>query len=641
MPHVRSQARAARWLVSLAAAVAAGAGILAPDAQAFAQPAAPAPGGSTAVDPDSSVWIGTLNAPNAWRVLDLRWPPASPTPASARLRIGDAARRLPLPVTRFEIDGPALLLEAEWAGTLLRLEGTIAGRIVEGTARVAYRDDPLTEGTWRMERYEPAGILPEEILARTRGAIGALPVEFTLGDAKAEPPADGSGTPPGAPATANTTPQTVRRFGAAGEVSVRSGGDTGLVFVDGRLWTARPPAGRLVPDTRMAEKLLLPEWVRGMEPLRHPERFVFEAWREDQDHLSLHFWTRSGGVVPVRLTVNEETWLPERAQIEWDAGPRTLTLSEYETGPAGRHPVVVVESYRGRDAAWRVVETASGAGTEPFAPPTDPWKVTFDRAADPELPGQTGAGEDGHLFVRPRVHGAERGWFHVDTGAPFVILDTRLCDELGLPVLSELGGFTLRMLDELAVGQLVLRDLLVFGRDLADASAPEGSTRAGVLGGPVFTPTVVEFDYSGRALRVYDPEAYPFERAWEPLSVERVPTVRARFAGGEGRFFLDTGKSAAVSFFSEAARARALLDGRAARETPNLTVEGESLELTVVLDWFELGGRRFERPEVQVKLPGTPNDDVTGTLGFVGRGFFSERIVVFDYERGRIAFAER
>lgn len=593
----------------------------------------------------SARWIGTLNAPNAWRVLDLRWPENAANPAgTAELRIGDASRRLAANVSRFDFEGTHILVEAEWARTVLHLDGELDGRVLAGTARITYNDSVLTEGSWRLERYEAAGTAPAEIVEKMRRAVGDLPATFTLGDAKAPPASGDSGAATESPVSAAseaTAPEVVRQFGANGEVSIRSGGTPSLAFIGERVWQVRPPAGRYTPDTRMAEKLLLPEWVRGMEVLRHPERFEMEAWREDATHVSLHFWTRSGGVVPVRMTIDEETWLPVYASVEWDAGPRTIYLSEYETGPAGRHAGMVVESYRGRESTWRLVEVKEGTEADAFAHPSELWTTEFDGAANPELRGVTGAGEGGHLFVRPSVDGQDVGWFHTDTGAPFVMLDTKVCDQLGLPVLQDLGDGTLRKVEELSVGQIVLRNLLVFARDLSGMSAPEGSVRAGVLGGPVFAAAVTEFDYSAPALRVYDPSRYTTDRQWRSMIVERVPMVTASFPGGEGRFFIDTGKSSAVSFFSETGRAFSLLEGREVDEVANLTVTGETIELSTTLEWFELGGRRFENPQVQVKLPGTTNDDVTGALGFVGRGLFADRIVVFDYTGGRIAFAER
>ncbi|MEZ4652434.1 MAG: pepsin/retropepsin-like aspartic protease family protein [Candidatus Eisenbacteria bacterium] len=600
--------------------------------------------------------------------LAIRRPPlGGPSPSDARLRIGSAGQRLPVPVRELSITDGHVHLEAEWAHTILRLEGDLRSEstddagVMEGTLQILRGTSVLTEGTWRLEKYTPAPEDPKDVLQHMRNATGPSGIWDTTWIQDDES-ADAA---PDVAADASSRDHTTHAYGPGGEVAVSSGGRTSFLFAQDRVWTVRPPIGRANPDRRLGEKLLLPEWIRGMEYLRHPDRFTFESWSDRDGHLILLLWTKSPGLVPVRLQIDRTRWMPERAWIEWDAGSRIIDFADYGPPDAGADgsaaaavmPHSITETYRGRSTSLRVAAAqhaddgmASAGSTraplaegardmaDPFAIPAQPWGVSFE-PGDARLPGQLGAGGDGHLFVRPRVNGRDLGWFHVDSGAPFVILDTKLADDLGLEPLREMGDGTLRQVDELRVGQLVLRDLPIWARDLSTASAPEGETRAGVLGGPIFDSAIVEFDYPGHELAVFDPATYTTARSWQPMGLGPGPVVEVKFPGGSGEFILDTGKSGAVSFLSEAARARDLLAGRELTESPNLTVQGESLELSTTLPWMELGGRRVENPVIAVKLPGTPNDDVLGVEGFVGRGLFGDRVLIFDYARTRIAFA--
>jgi hypothetical protein len=157
----------------------------------------------------------------------------------------------------------------------------------------------------------------------------------------------------------------------------------------------------------------------------------------------------------------------------------------------------------------------------------------------------------------------------------------------------------------------------------------------------MFENAVVVFDYGAKRLSVHAPDTFTEEvTGWQSLTLEGGPVVEARFGHGPtGRLVLDTGKSGSASLSSHYGLGRGLFTGELGEAT-NLTVEGETIELTTTVPLFELGGERFENPVIRLKLPGTPNDDVSGIDGFVGREFFGTRRVVFDYAGGRVGFLE-
>ena len=55
------------------------------------------------------------------------------------------------------------------------------------------------------------------------------------------------------------------------------------------------------------------------------------------------------------------------------------------------------------------------------------------------------------------------------------------------------------------------------------------------------------------------------------------------------------------------------------------------------IDWFELGGRRFEQPSVQFHTEEGTVLATDYTVGLIGGGFLAPFEVVFDYTHRRLA----
>ncbi|MBZ0267810.1 retropepsin-like domain-containing protein, partial [bacterium] len=577
-------------------------------------------------------WIGTWNAPLLWRCIEVAG--ALDETGAVELRVGTGRERLPLPEAMLHRSADSVDVVVDWDGTHILMSGTVRGDEASGELRVQRGEEILSEGGWTLARTRDASMSAGELLGRVRAAIGVAPDGAPDGVRIAQNPGGDDISPLRPPPDPPVWSVSVAHDG---RLSARDEGMPSVVFDGTRVHTVRAPFGSLSSDGRMQDKLFLAAATRGGMPFLADvalDLSVAERGAGAEKRLVLTMLT-TRGVAPARILIDPVTFLPERAEVEWDAGSWTVSFRDWSDYGGVRWPARCVTSYRGREQIWSTVSVEKGAGRIDPPVPTD---ATYDRAASPELAGIHGEGDDGHLFVRPLVNGKEAGWFHVDTGAPFVVLDTKVADELGLPVLREMGPRSIRRVDELRIGQLTLHDCIVMVQDSSEASAPPGEHRAGVIGGSVFERAIVEFDYGGRRLAVWAPDAFAEEGlAWQPMSVESAPVVVARFDGGEDRFYLDTGKGGTVSFSSQGALRHGLPGSRATTEVGNLTVVGETVELATTIDWFELGGETFRSPTVRIKIPGTPNDDVTGTAGWIGRGFFGARRVVFDYAGGRIA----
>lgn len=573
----------------------------------------------------AETWSGTWNAPNLWRAVELTLRPGAQDRST--FAVGTARGKIEATVAHIAMDDTSLTVDLEYAGAVVRLRGRVTGGTAAGDLEAVRGAHALTRGKWTLERRGPSDLKADRILANVRKALGfpgALASGFTVEET-----------------AAGDKPSTwAARVGPGGEIAVDEDGRPSLIFDGTGLRLNRAPFGWMPADGRLREKTLLAEVVRSGAWMLDVPAWKRTAWTVGEGAARRYVVgiTMGDGLVPAYVVVDPATWRPERAAVAWDAGERSFVFADYAAPSGVLVPTMVTSGYRGREQAWTTTRVGAGAGT--FAMPAAEG-VSYDTAASPILEGVDGEGGGGHLFVRPTVEGRDLGWFHVDTGAPFNMLDTRVADSLGLEMVGSMGPRSIRILKELRVGQLVLRNQPVMVTDLSTFSAPDSAGRAGVIGGPVFEHAIVTFDYPGKRLSVFSPEAFHERVAdWESLSLEGPPVIEASFDGAKDRFYIDTGKSGTVSFMSQAAAAAGLLTGRTFTEAENETVEGTSFELVTHLESFTVGGEKFQDPEVRIKPPGTTNDELGSVAGYVGRGFFGDRRVIFDYAGGRIAFVK-
>jgi aspartyl protease len=274
--------------------------------------------------------------------------------------------------------------------------------------------------------------------------------------------------------------------------------------------------------------------------------------------------------------------------------------------------------------------------------------VVVDTAKGASLPTRIKHG----LFVTTaRIDGVEHGPFVVDSGAFALTLDTRFAESLRLrlfdrrrdsEIQQSVGFATVASLD---VGPIAFRNARVSVVDLSAPAAAFGERLAGVLGYPLFAAAVVEVDYPRRAVRCFDPTSYRLPRgAWQPLVLRQWHAgVAVRLDGNiEGAFMLDTGSNQRLHFYAPFVERHRLLEIRDVGKGKVVRITGEHDMLTGRVSWLELGGRRFERPQVSFDPPQTPPRGA-GQLfdGVIGYGLLRDFVVVFNYPGGKIAFLDR
>jgi len=252
----------------------------------------------------------------------------------------------------------------------------------------------------------------------------------------------------------------------------------------------------------------------------------------------------------------------------------------------------------------------------------------------------------GLFTTTARIGPLEARPFVIDTGADHLYLDSELAKTLNPSSWGEresLGakpGVKWGMLATFEVGPMVLQHTVVGVTDFSAASASFGERLAGLLGYPFFANAVVEVDYPHGSVSCFDPKTYRLPRGhWQPLTlIGNRPTLPARLEGNiEGQFLVDTGNTSTVLFFPEFVEKHALLDNRAVRRVTHTSVKGDAETLAGRIAWFELAGRRFEKPIVQFDLPSNPPASQARFAGVIGRGFLREFVVVFNYPESKIA----
>lgn len=356
-----------------------------------------------------------------------------------------------------------------------------------------------------------------------------------------------------------------------------------------------------------------------------------------------------GGRLHGTLTVDPIALLT--AQLRLETGPlaETWTYLDYRPVLGGMLPHRIVHEVLG-SVDTITVSQARAVRDAPelfrFKPrPAD--NVRFDSAKTAAIPVRRT--RTGHLLVHPLVDGKDVGWFLLDSGAAGIVIDRAAAERLGLQVFGKTpvrgtGGTVptrYRKARSFELGRMTLSDPNFLELDLLSEPGLVGDPIAGLAGFPVFESAVVEVDVSQPAVSLYDPAQY--DRAgisWRELVLEGyLPCVRGRFEGDrEGLFTLDTGMTTNICFNARAIKELGLLSGRQTTAGTSGGIGGDARTREGTLDWFELGGQRFTKPQATFYLDPAGGYVEQDTLGDLGQGFLKPFRVVFWYREKKIAF---
>jgi PDZ domain/Aspartyl protease len=264
----------------------------------------------------------------------------------------------------------------------------------------------------------------------------------------------------------------------------------------------------------------------------------------------------------------------------------------------------------------------------------------------------------GLIFLRAQVNNSQPLWFALDSGASFpFVIDARRSKALGLKLQDTFtlqggagaGAYEVAETKGVSVnlGDLKFADQTAAVIGLGSLEAIAGRALDGLVGSDLFTRYVIDLDYFGQKISLYDPKTYSYTGSGESIPLTKngdyffIPVKieipgRPRF---EGRFLVDTG-GAFVTMILNAPFARSKdLPARTQRMVSDHSLSGLGGEIKLLVSRaksFTLGKLMIPDPVIYV------SQDTGGALanatfdGVIGGQILRRFKVIFDYASGRL-----
>jgi hypothetical protein len=375
-----------------------------------------------------------------------------------------------------------------------------------------------------------------------------------------------------------------------------------------------------------------------------------EGTNDKMVSLQLHL---KKGLWKATLSIDRATWLPTAMERNIAGSKMTWSFEDYREVLGVKLPFKVTSTRAGL-ASTTTVQQVTEAPTfvrNPYAlVPVQPQDVVFDPAVPAEV--KVERFRSGHFLVQPKVNGEDVGWFIFDSGAGGMVIDKQVADKLGMETFGEVpvvgvGGVLpgrFRQAKNFQLGPVTLKDAVFVEIDLRTISMAMGRKVAGICGAPLLKRTVVELESTPPRLALHDPAKYKLEGGtWQDLLLKNsLPCTKAKFEGDrEALFRLDTGAHGTVTFHAPAVQNLKLLEGRQTRASFSGGVGGMAPERVGELEWFELGGHRFQKPRVAFSQAKTGAFADEYAAGNIGTGFLEPFRIVFNYPQKKIALVKR
>ncbi len=337
------------------------------------------------------------------------------------------------------------------------------------------------------------------------------------------------------------------------------------------------------------------------------------------------------------LYLDAETGLPDRIAYDDYDGRETLDYSDWRSIAGHRFPFKTVAS--DGDSAF---DTTSETDRIVLDPPLDaalfaplPGRVLEARSVQKVALTE----RDGHLFVPVRIGGNTYA-FLLDSGSQNIVLDSAVAKALALSEEGALevsgtartGGLHVARLPQLAIGDAVLRDLVVSTIDLGRTTG--GAFRIdGILGYPFFAASLVRLDAVNRTMTFGPPGSFEPKGSRIDLELDRsLPEARLRLNGDvEGLFVIDTGNAAELLLYRPFIDAHPGLVAATSDGRRSWGIGGSAATYGTVVDTLGLE---------DISLYNTPTDVMLATRGAfadrvdagnVGLGILRKFVATFDF----------
>lgn len=260
--------------------------------------------------------------------------------------------------------------------------------------------------------------------------------------------------------------------------------------------------------------------------------------------------------------------------------------------------------------------------------------------------------DDGHIFLQVRINNSAPLWFGLDTGATHSIIDKRTAQSLGLKSQSTqqvegAGGYEeASVFNDVSIGLpgVELMKQTVWGLPLDSLSPANGRRIDGIIGYELFKYFVVDIDYVGLRINLYEPQTYTHRGAGQsiPLKVQPDGAIyvqgKLKVAGRrslEGEFVIDTGGNATLMLSRDFVEQHRLLES--VGQTIQAGGGGVGGPIQIVfgrLTSLQLGRFVINNPLTGFVKRGEIAD--SGKAGNIGGKFLRRFRVIFDYSRQRM-----
>jgi len=264
----------------------------------------------------------------------------------------------------------------------------------------------------------------------------------------------------------------------------------------------------------------------------------------------------------------------------------------------------------------------------------------------------------GGIVLQTRVNNSQPMSFYLDSGASSpLVINTSKARELGLKLqgrftggggagpnsyeFSETSGLTI------ALDQRTFTDQSATVLSLRLVEEQFGRTVDGLVGVDLFLNNVVEIDYNGKALRLYDPQSYVYSGAGEsvPLRLRDhhlfVPAIIDIPGRGKltGQFLVDTGGCMMTAILTAPFAQKNNLPSSGQKTIVDQSVAGLGGNTQLLVsraDHFKIGSSVLPSPLIYI------SQDKGGVLanpeyhGLLGTEILRKFKVIFDYSKRRL-----
>ncbi|MBD0327761.1 MAG: aspartyl protease family protein [Pyrinomonadaceae bacterium] len=262
---------------------------------------------------------------------------------------------------------------------------------------------------------------------------------------------------------------------------------------------------------------------------------------------------------------------------------------------------------------------------------------------------------DGHIFLRVRVNDSELLLFGLDSGFEQSAISTKQAKALNLKLYGEsqvTGGgentedfsFTKDVSFDVSGTKFRLKEVGVLALDFP-SSVPDEAI-GGILGYDFISRYVVEIDFAGKVINLYNPRGFRYRGRGDILPIKMLdnnPSIPATvtlpgLAPVTGMFVIDTGAGNDIFFHSPFVKKYKLLSSKQeTTEAKTLGIGGVSKIRIGRATSIRLGRTTLSNPSVHFSQATKGDSATTFSAGHIGNGIFRQfKFVIFDQTRRRL-----